>query len=141
MVTAIDTNILVALWDLDDSLNQVAQRSLDEAQNRGALVISAPVFAELLAFPARNAVFVDTFLNETGIAVEWNLDEGIWRLAAEAFQKYASRRRKQGESGGPRRILADFLIGAHAQKRGYRLLTLDEGLYPTAFPRLILCSV
>lgn len=137
MVTAIDTNILVALWDPDDSLNQAAQRSLDEAQSRGDLVISAPVFAELLAFPARSATFVDSFLNDTGIAVDWNFDEGIWRFAAEAFQKYASRRRKHGERG-PRRILADFLIGAHAQKRGYRLLTLDAGLYPTAFPQLAL---
>jgi predicted nucleic acid-binding protein len=140
MVTAIDTNVLVALWDPDDSLNRAAQRSLDEALSQGTLVISAPVFAELLAFPARNATFVDTFLNDTGITVEWNLDENIWRHAAEAFQKYASRRRRQGETG-PRRILADFLIGAHAQKRGYRLLTLDEGFYPTAFPRLVLARV
>jgi len=41
MVTAIDTNVLVALWDPDDSLNQAAQRSLDEALSRGTLVISA----------------------------------------------------------------------------------------------------
>lgn len=140
MVTAIDTNVLVALWDPNDSLNQAAQRSLDEAQGRGELLISAPVFAELLAFPARHTTFVETFLNDTGITVEWNLDEGIWRLAAEAFQKYARRRRKQGKRG-PRRILADFLIGAHAQKRGYHLLTLDEGLYATAFPQLILVRV
>ncbi len=140
MVTAIDTNVVVALWDPDDSLNIAAQRSLDEAQSRGALVISAPVFAELVAFPARSATFVETFLNDTGIAVEWNLDESIWRLAAEAFQKYASRRRKQGERGA-RGILADFIIGAHARKRGYHLLTLDEGLYATAFPRLALAKV
>jgi len=49
MVTSIDSNVLIALWDPDDSLNQAAQRSLDEAQSRGALVISAPVFAELMA--------------------------------------------------------------------------------------------
>jgi predicted nucleic acid-binding protein len=98
MVTAIDTNVLVALWDPDDSLNQAAQRSLDEALSRGTLVISAPVFAELLAFPARSASFVDTFLNDTGIVVEWNLDESIWRHAAEAFQKYASRPRREGSS-------------------------------------------
>lgn len=140
MVTAIDTNVLVALWDPDDSLNQSAQLSLDDAQSRGALVISAPVFAELMAFPARNATFVDAFLSETGIAIEWELDEGIWRLAAEAFQKYVARRRKHRESG-TRRILADFLIGAHAQRRSYRLLTLDDGLYPAAFPRLVLARV
>lgn len=140
MTTAIDTNVLVALWDTDETLNRAAQRALDDAQNHGALVISAPVFAELVAFPARNAAFVDAFLNETGIAVEWNLEEGVWRLSAEAFQKYASFRRKN-RGIGPRRILADFLIGAHAQKRGYRLLTMDQGIYAAAFPRLILVSV
>ena len=36
-----------------------------------------------------------------------------WRVAGKAFQKYASRRQKQ-QAGRPRRILADFLIGAHA---------------------------
>jgi hypothetical protein len=28
------------------------------------------------------------------------------------------------------------LIGAHAQVNGFRLLTLDAGLYRAAFPRL-----
>jgi predicted nucleic acid-binding protein len=32
--------------------------------------------------------------------------------------------------------MPDFLIGAHASIRGYRLLSLDEGLYRTAFPTL-----
>jgi hypothetical protein len=35
-----------------------------------------------------------------------------------------------------RRLLADFLIGAHAHIRGYRLLSLDERLYRAAFPTL-----
>ena len=48
--------------------------------------------------------------------------------------------RKQRDSGA-RRILADFLIGAHAHTRGYRLLTLDERLYKAAFPTLRLETV
>ena len=140
MTTAIDTNVLVALWDLDDSLNQIAQKALDQAQSRGALVIAAPVFAELLAFPARSTNLVDLFLNETGIAVDWQLDEAIWRMAGEAFRKYAQRRRRRGEPG-PRRILADFLIGAHAAKRNYALLTLDENLYKAAFPGLTIVRI
>ena len=34
MITAIDTNILVALWDKDDALNTLAQASLDAALGR-----------------------------------------------------------------------------------------------------------
>jgi predicted nucleic acid-binding protein len=33
-------------------------------------------------------------------------------------------------------LLADFLIGAHALENGYKLLTLDGGLYRRAFPGL-----
>jgi hypothetical protein len=135
MISAIDSNVLVSLWDADNVLNLEAQLCLDEAHNLGELVISAPVFAELVGFPAREAGFVDRFLSDSGIAVEWELDEAIWRLAAEAFRGYA-RRRKGRE--GVRRILTDFVIGAHAQKRGYRLLTFDRGLYAAAFPRLVL---
>jgi predicted nucleic acid-binding protein len=43
-------------------------------------------------------------------------------------------------SPGTRRILADFIIGAHAQHHGFRMLILDEGLYRAAFPRLRMLS-
>lgn len=53
----------------------------------------------------------------------------------EPSKPNAERRRKQRDQG-TRRILADFLIGAHAYIRGYRLLSLNERLYRTAFPTL-----
>lgn len=140
MTTAIDTNILIALWNEDDSLNSLARSALDAALGRGELVIAAPVFAELLAAPSRNEVFLDSFCRDTGISVDWNLNEAIWRAAGRAFQLYVTRRRKQNDSG-PRRILADFLIGAHAVQNGVRLLTLDDRLYRAAFPRLALVSI
>ena len=140
MTTAIDTNILVALWNEDDSLNTLARSALDAALGRGSLVIAAPVFAELLAAPSRDEAFLDSFCRETGISVDWNLDEVIWRTAGRAFQLYVARRRKQRGSA-QRRILADFLIGAHAIQNGFRLLTMDHRLYRAAFPRLIISTV
>lgn len=140
MTTAIDTNVVVALWDKDVTLSSAAQTALERAFHRGNLVVSAPVFCELIAAPFRTESFVDSFLEDTGIAVEWSLDEPVWRSAGLAFQSYAQRRRKQRDSG-VRRILADFLIGAHAYVRGYRLLTLDERLYRTAFPPLVLETI
>lgn len=135
MTTAIDSNVLIALWNQDDTLNTRARSALDGALSRGALVIAAPVFAELLAAPSRTENFLDSFCRDTGILVDWNLNEPVWRMAGAAFQLYVSRRRKQRDSG-PRRILADFLIGAHALHNGFRLLTLDDRLYRPAFPRL-----
>lgn len=140
MTTAIDTNVLVALWNEDDSLNTLARSALDAALGRGSLVIAAPVFAELLAAPSRAEAFLDSFCRETGISVDWKLDEEIWRTAGRAFRLYAARRQKQ-RGPGQRRILADFLIGAHAIQNGFRLLTLDQRLYRAAFPRLVISTV
>jgi predicted nucleic acid-binding protein len=140
MTTAIDTNVLVALWNEDDSLNTLARSALDAALGRGSLVIAAPVFAELLAAPSRDEAFLDSFCRETGISVDWNLDELVWRTAGRAFQLYVARRRKQRRAG-QQRILADFLIGAHAIQNGFRLLTMDHRLYRAAFPRLVISTV
>jgi len=103
-------------------------------------VVAAPVFAFLFKAPAPTETFVSSFLEETGVAIDWDLDEQVWRSAGRAFQSYAERRRKQRDSGA-RRILGDFLIGAHAHTRSYRLLTLDERLYKAAFPTLRLETV
>ena len=48
MTTAIDSNVLVALWNKNDTLNPQARSALDTALARGSLVVAAPVFAELL---------------------------------------------------------------------------------------------
>ena len=135
MTTALDSNVLIALWNEDDALNTLARSALDAALARGSLVIAAPVFAELLAAPSRTEAFLDGFFRETGIAVDWNLNEAVWRAAGRAFQHFVAHRRRHRDAG-PRRILADFLIGAHALHNGFRLLTLDDRLYRTAFPRL-----
>lgn len=140
MTTVIDTNVIVALWDRNLALSSAAQSALDAALQLGPLIAPAPVFAELMAAPGRDERFLDAFFGDTGIFVDWRLDERVWRLAGGAFQAYAERRRKHRGSA-PRRILADFLIGAYASTRGCRLLTLDDRLYRAAFPGLVIARV
>jgi predicted nucleic acid-binding protein len=140
MTTAVDTNVIIALWDRNLAVSNAAQNALDAALGRGPLVLSAPVYAELMAAPGRSEAFLNKFCDETGIAVEFDLDEPTWRMAGRAFQAYAGRRRKQRDPG-PRRILADFLIGAHASRHGYSLLTLDDHLYRVAFSTLKVITV
>jgi len=135
MTTAVDTNVVIALWDKDSALSLAAQNALEAAFRRGNLVAAAPVFAELIAAPGRTETFVGSFFEDTGIAIDWELGEQVWRSAGRAFQAYAERRRKQRDVG-TRRILADFLIGAHAVSNDCRLLTLDDRLYRAAFPTL-----
>lgn len=135
MITAVDTNVFVALWDADHALNAVAHSTLEMALDRGRITLAAPAYAELMAGPGRTEEFLDDFCSETGISVDWDLGEKIWRDAGVAFQRYADRRRKYGEPGS-RRILTDFLIGAHAMHKASQLLTLDNRIYKAAFPRL-----
>ena len=137
MTTSIDTNVIIALWDRDPAISSAAQSALDNALEHGGLVVVAPVFAELMAASGRSEAFLTSFFQDTGIGIEWNLQETVWRAAGQSFQEYAARRRGKRDTG-PLRILADFLIGAHAYERGYRLLTLDDRLYRAAFPDLLL---
>jgi len=112
--------------------SSAAQNALEAAFNRATLVAAAPVFAELIAVPGHSEAFVVSFFEETGIGIDWELPEQIWRLAGRAFQAYA---RKQRDAGA-RRILAHVVIGAHALANGCRLLTLDDRLYRSSFPTL-----
>ena len=54
-------NVIVALWDAEDSLHRVARAALDKAFNEGTLVISGAVYAELLAAPGRTEQFLNQF--------------------------------------------------------------------------------
>src|ERR1700733_254964 len=128
MTTAIDSNVFIAFWDASDALNSLAQSALTAAWNRGLLVVAPPVYAELLAFPGRSEPFLEAFLRETGITVEWEIDGAPWRPAGRAFQPYAARRSHQ-QGSAPRRILADFLIGAPPLRNRYPLPPLHPPPY------------
>jgi len=99
------------------------------------LVVSGPVYAELMAGPLRDETSLDMFFGDTGIEVDWAMDEDIWREAGRAYLRYV-RRRKSSGGGEARRILTDFLIGAHALVRNYSLLTMNAEDFAATFPTL-----
>jgi predicted nucleic acid-binding protein len=134
--TAVDTNVFSALWSAEPTASAMASL-LGDSRKLGGLVICAPVYAELLAHPKVSQDFVDSFLVETGVTVEFALDESVWREAARAFGAHAARRRSR-HGDQPRRLLVDFLIGAHATEKSDRLLTLDASRYQMDFPLLAL---
>ena len=140
MITAVDTNIFIALWDSDDSLNSLALDALERASSSGNLVVCGAVYAELLAFPGRTPQFLETFFRETGVSIDWSMEKSIWNAAGLAFQSYVKRRRRQRQPDA-RRILADFMIGAHADVNGFAFMTLDERIYSAAFPKLKIIEV
>ena len=134
MRTAIDTNVISALWSAEP-LSRTLSESLGEAADAGGLVICAPVYAELHAHPKAKAGFIDDFLASTSITIDFELGEAVWREASLRFAKYAARRRRS-RGGSVKRLLADFIIGAHALVRADRLMTLDTSRYTKDFPEL-----
>ena len=139
MTISIDTNVIAALWKDDHSMNAVVVEMLGGLIAHEKLVVSGPVYAELMAGPLRDEASLDLFFKDTGIDVDWEMDEEIWREAGRAFRAYVQRR-QASQGGEARRILTDFLIGAHAQVRGYTMLTLDTDDFAAAFPNLPILS-
>jgi hypothetical protein len=132
--TAIDTNILSALWS-NEPLSAGIPLRLGEAKSHGALLISPAVYAELLAYPKTTQLFVEKFLADTGITVDFDLSESVWVDAGRRFARYANHRRKSGH-GEPKRLLADFVVGSHALLQADRLMSLDPTRYRQYFPEL-----
>jgi predicted nucleic acid-binding protein len=94
----------------------------------------------MMADPARSESQLDQFAANTGISIEWKIEEDVWRETGRAYCEYARRRIRSG-GGHPRRIPTDFIIGAHAVVCGYTLLTLNRRDYAAAFPKLKIVSV
>jgi predicted nucleic acid-binding protein len=134
MRTALDTNILSLIWSAAPSAATVAAQ-LSKVRAEGALVISAPVFVELSAVPGLNVQTVRKVLADTSIAIDFDLEEDVWLLAAASFAAYAIRRRSSG-GGSPKRLLVDFIIASHALLKADRLMTRDAGRYAVDFPKL-----
>ncbi|CAN5797301.1 type II toxin-antitoxin system VapC family toxin [soil metagenome] len=132
-MTAVDTNVFVGLLAGTEDEAEVAQRALEKAVAEGPLLLCPAVYAELLAMPGMSEGELDTFVDANDLTVEWVLQSEVWRAAGRAYAAYATRRRKQKGDKGPRRILADFVIGAHATLTAGKLLTLDPNLYRANF--------
>jgi predicted nucleic acid-binding protein len=132
MITAIDTNILLDILVPNDDYFMASASALQGSATEGSLVISGIVYAELCIYFAKQQE-CDAFLESNEIRVQ-ALTREAYFLASRVWREY----RRQG--GKRTRILADSLIGAHAQTQTTRLLSRDRGFYGKLFPSLILCD-
>ena len=128
MITAVDTNILLDILVPNEQFYEASGDALEGAAGGGSILISDIVYAEL-CIHFENQRDCDAFLEGNEIRVQALTREAHF-LASRAWRTY----RQQG--GKRTRILADFLIGAHAQKQATRLLSRDRGFYRKLFPSL-----
>lgn len=128
MITAVDTNVLLDVLTADPRFGNASRGALARCIQEGSLVACEVVWAEIAAaFPTRKAF--DRSMETMGLAFE-ALDEPAAASAGLSWRRY------RAAGGSRRRILADFLIGAHADLHADRLLTRDRGFYRSYFSRL-----
>lgn len=138
MDIAVDTNVFVRLLSGDEKTVSILQEAVEAAAARGPLTVSPVVYAELAA--GRDYAAVDGFFSAKEIGVDWDQGMEVWREAGIRYGRYARDRRRQRGDTGPRRILADFLIGAHALHKADALLTSDTKIFASYFPELRVIS-
>jgi len=154
VITAVDTNVLLALLYDDDAHAEASETALREAYRDGKTVITPVVYAELAAdghFTGASAL--DRFLDDLSVAVSRPSREALFR-AGEAFGRYADRRPDGfqcpecghesdvvceacgADLSTRQHVAADFLVGGHAAADADALISFDRGFYGTYFPSL-----
>lgn len=135
---AVDSNVLIDVVEADEQRARDALAALDAQSRIAPLVVAPLVYAELCAHPGWTGDEVDRFLRNLGVSVDWPMSARTWRDAGHAYGMHATKRRRSGAER-PRRIVADFIIGAHAASL-QGLLTRDPAFFEAAFPGLAVLS-
>jgi predicted nucleic acid-binding protein len=128
VITAVNTNVLLDIFGADPKFGARSAQALRECIAAGSVIACDIVWAET------SASFAEPKAAEAalaGLRVDFcSLERSTSLAAGQSWRTY----RKAG--GSRERVIADFMIGAHALANADRLLTRDRGFYRRYFEQL-----
>ena len=129
MITAVDTSVLIDVFGADPRFGQPSANKLRLCLNEGAVVACGVVWGETRAAFSSDEDFLRA-LHTLSVGFSEQTEQAAMQ-AGIAWKKYRA-------GGGKRdRVIADFMIGAHAASQCDRLLTRDRGYYKKYFAGLV----
>jgi predicted nucleic acid-binding protein len=129
VITSVDTNVLLDVLLPDPAHQASSLARLHLAVQQGPLIISDVVASEL-GSQFSEASEMELFLKSVSIAL-FPMSLAAAYDAGQHWRNYLRNRK-----GARERMVADFMIAAHAVHHADRLLTRDLGFYRRYFNRL-----
>jgi predicted nucleic acid-binding protein len=125
---AVDSSVLLDILTEDAKFATASAEVIEQALGGGGLVVCDAVVAEVQTMLATSESAMDV-LNEYGIHYLPTTEQAAVRAGF-------MQRRFRDRGGRRERVVADFLIGAHAMMQCDALITRDAGFYRDYFKGL-----
>lgn len=129
MISSLDTSVILDVLAGDNIFSDVSSRLLRQVRSEGKLILCECVLAEICPALADREQVLEFLLDWQIHFVPQSQESAL--LAGRRFNEYLQR------GGVQRRVLPDFLVGAHAQIHADRLVARDRGHLRDYFTDLV----